>query len=49
MIEGIKNRPREVNVTAENAADFAAIESCLINTETGKIDHNHEGEGSGHQ
>lgn len=38
MIEGIKNRPKEVEVTAENAADFAAIESCLINTETGKID-----------
>lgn len=38
MIEGIKNRPREVEVTAENASDFAAIESCLINAETGKID-----------
>lgn len=38
MIEGIKNRPREVEVTVDNAADFASIESCLINTETGKID-----------
>lgn len=38
MIEGIRNRPKEVEVTAENAADFAVIESCLINTETGKID-----------
>lgn len=38
MLEGIRNRPREVEVTVENAADFAAIESCLINTETGKID-----------
>ena len=38
MIEGIKNRPKEVEVTAENAADFATIESCLINAETGKID-----------
>lgn len=38
MIEGIKNRPREVEVTAENASDFATIESCLINAETGKID-----------
>ena len=38
MIEGIKNRPKEVEVTEENAADFAEIESCLINTETGKID-----------
>lgn len=38
MLEGIKNRPREVEITAENAADFATIESCKINTETGKID-----------
>lgn len=38
MLEGIKNRPREVEVTPENAADFATIESCEINTETGKID-----------
>ncbi len=38
MIEGIKNRPKEVEITAENAADFADIESCLINTETGKVD-----------
>jgi len=38
MLEGIRNRPREVEVTEENAADFARIESCLINTETGKID-----------
>lgn len=38
MLEGIKNRPREVEVTPENAADFATIESCQINPETGKID-----------
>ena len=38
MLDVIKNRPREVDVTAENAADFATIESCMINTETGKID-----------
>lgn len=38
MIDGIKNRPPEVEVTAENAENFATIESCLINTETGKID-----------
>lgn len=38
MLEGIRKRPKEVEVTAENAADFATIESCLINTETGKID-----------
>lgn len=38
MLEGIKNRPREVEITEENAADFATIESCKINTETGKVD-----------
>ena len=38
MLEGIRNRPKEVEVTAENAADFGSIESCLTNTETGKID-----------
>lgn len=38
MLEGIKNRPKQVEVTGENAADFATIESCLINAETGKID-----------
>lgn len=38
MLEGIRNRPKEVEITAENAADFGSIESCLINTETGKID-----------
>lgn len=38
IIEGVRNRPKQVEVTAENAADFAVIESCLINTETGKID-----------
>ncbi|MBD5508598.1 MAG: hypothetical protein HDR05_11280 [Lachnospiraceae bacterium] len=38
MLEGIKNRPREVEITEENAADFASIESCKINTETGKVD-----------
>ncbi|MBD5491161.1 MAG: hypothetical protein HDR16_03300 [Lachnospiraceae bacterium] len=38
MLEGIKNRPREVEITEENAADFATIESCKINAETGKVD-----------
>ncbi|MBD5517406.1 MAG: hypothetical protein HDR07_02535 [Lachnospiraceae bacterium] len=38
MLEGIKNRPREIEITEENAADFATIESCRINTETGKVD-----------
>ena len=38
MIDGVKNRPPEVEVTEENAENFATIESCLINTETGKVD-----------
>lgn len=38
MLQGIGNRPPEVRLTQENAQDFAQIESCLINTETGKVD-----------
>lgn len=38
MIEGINNRPPEVELTEDNAEDFARIESCVINTETGKVD-----------
>lgn len=38
LMEGVKNRPLEVEVTAENGADFAVIKSCLINPETGKVD-----------
>lgn len=38
MLDGVKNRPRQVEITEENALDFATIESCLINTETGKVD-----------
>jgi hypothetical protein len=38
MIDGVGNRPPQVEVTEENAEDFAQIESCLINTETGKVD-----------
>lgn len=38
MLDGIKNRPRPVEITEENALDFATIESCLINTKTGKVD-----------
>ncbi|MCD7724041.1 MAG: DUF5722 domain-containing protein [Clostridiales bacterium] len=38
MIDGIQNRPPEIEVTEENAEDFATIESCVINTETGKVD-----------
>ncbi len=38
MIEGIHNRPPEIELTESNTADFATIESCVINSETGKID-----------
>ena len=36
--DGVHARPPQIELTAENASDFARIESCLINTETGKID-----------
>ena len=45
MLEGVKNRPRPVEITAENALDFATIESCLINTDTGKVDVTMSAEG----
>lgn len=38
MIDGIHNRPPEIELTESNTADFATIESCVINSETGKID-----------
>lgn len=38
MIDGVHNRPPQVELTAENAENFARIESCVINTETGKVD-----------
>lgn len=38
MIHGMRNRPPEIKLTEENTADFATIESCVINSETGKID-----------
>ncbi len=38
MINGFDNRPPEIEITEANAADFATIESCVINGETGKID-----------
>lgn len=38
MIEGVHNRPPEIELTESNTADFATIESCVINSETGKID-----------
>ncbi len=45
MLEGIFNRPPQIELTEENASDFATIESCLINTETGKIDVTMSAEG----
>lgn len=38
MIDGIHNRPPEIELTESNTATFATIESCVINSETGKID-----------
>ncbi len=38
LIDGVRNRPPEIELTEENAEDFIKIESCLINTETGKVD-----------
>ena len=38
LIEGVHARPPQIELTEENAADFAKIESCLINPETGKVD-----------
>lgn len=38
MIDGMHNRPPEIELTESNTADFATIESCKINHETGKID-----------
>ena len=38
MINGFENRPPEIELTESNTADFATIESCEINSETGKID-----------
>lgn len=38
MLNGIQNRPLVVELDEEETADFASIESCLINSETGKVD-----------
>lgn len=45
VLEGVKNRPPEIELTEENAADFAKIESCEINTQTGKVDVTMSAEG----
>ena len=38
LLEGVHARPPQIELTEENAEDFLTIESCLINSETGKID-----------
>ena len=38
LIDGVHARPPQIELTDANTADFAKIESCLINTETGKVD-----------
>lgn len=38
LTDGVHARPPQIEMTAENSADFMTIESCLINAETGKID-----------
>ena len=30
VIDGVRNRPPEVELTEANAADFATIESCVL-------------------
>ena len=38
LTDGVHARPPQIELTAENSADFMTIESCLINAETGKVD-----------
>lgn len=38
MVEGMRARLPEVELTKENTANFATIENCRINAETGKVD-----------
>lgn len=45
LIDGVRRRPPEIELTAENSSDFITIESCLINTETGKVDVTMSAEG----
>lgn len=45
LTDGVRARPPQIELTAENSADFAKIESCLINTETGKVDVTMSAEG----
>lgn len=45
LIDGVHNRPPEIELTEENASDFITIESCQINTQTGKVDVEMSAEG----
>lgn len=45
LIDGVHNRPPEIELTEENASDFITIESCRINPETGKVDVEMSAEG----
>ena len=45
LMDGVHARPPQIELTAENSADFIKIESCLINTETGKVDVTMSAEG----
>ena len=38
LIDGVHARPPQIELTAENAEEFATIESCLINARTGRVD-----------
>lgn len=45
LTDGVYSRPPQIELTAENSADFITIESCLINAETGKVDVTMSAEG----
>lgn len=45
VTDGVKNRPPEIELTEETAENFAKIESCVINTQTGKVDVTMSAEG----
>ncbi|MCM1121787.1 MAG: DUF5722 domain-containing protein [Eubacterium sp.] len=45
LIDGVHNRPPQIELTEENSSDFITIESCRINPETGKVDITMSAEG----
>lgn len=45
LIGGVHNRPPQIELTDANSSDFIKIESCEINTETGKVDVTMSAEG----